>query len=1091
MPDSPASLILRALDPARSVVVEACAGSGKTWLVASRIVRLLLAGVAPGEILAITFTRKAAHEIEERVVDWLNLLATGSEAQLGDFLAERGVVADKEMLRTARGLYEGVLEAQPGLAVNTFHGWFLHLVDAAPLSANLAGATLVETGSRLFEELWQSFAASLQKAPDSALTEGFVRLLAEVGLVSTRRLIRRAFNRRSEWLAFGEGSPATAEKVMAALHEQLGVTERGRALNDFFMGDWPSDFKAYLGFLEMSELQGDQALVLDLRAALAEPRQAVCFELLRGVLLTGKNTLRQRKPGKTADRRFGVDGAQRFLDLHVQLGESLCDYLAWQLEERIVAFNQEACAVFQAFLAHVDEFKKARRQIDFVDAEWKVLELLRAEETAAFLQARLDARYRHVLLDEFQDTNPLQWQILLAWLAAYSDASRPGIFLVGDPKQSIYRFRRAEPKLFSVASDFLVREYGALRCEQDATRRNARPIVDVINALFLGVPEFAPFREQTSLVGELPGRVELLPLCVKAEDGQVTERDGLRDPLSEPDVEPQDMRLAQEADCLAVKIGEMAGVWQIAEKGVDGHAGQRPLRYGDIMLLVRSRTNLACYERALSAAGIPFAAGSRGGLLAALEVRDTVALLEFLVTPVADLKLAHALRSPVFSCNDEDLMQLASRQEASWWQRLVTLAAEGDCRASPCLARAARLLGEWLQAADRLPAHDLLDRIFHQGEVIERYRMAVPKGVSASVEANLRALLLLALDLDGGRFPSLPRFIDELRDLRDADVDDAPDEGVIEAQSVDAGRVRILTIHGAKGLEAPVVWLLGANSPPRGLESWDVLVDWPPQAPSPQHFSFYGRKEDHGAARQPLFEAESNAARREELNLLYVAITRARQVFIASGIENARDQGGTPYRLLEAALNRLGEGLAHGDTLPTLSSAPPEVAPGPAFAVRSSWPPVGERRRPPDAAERFGILLHALLERRTGGQETEGWWKEMGYNDVEYGRVLPVAERLLAAGSLQRFFDPAQYRRAWNEVELTSGDGELQRIDRLVELDSAFWVLDYKSSGSDSARLVDYRTQVAAYCRAVSGVFPGCQVRGALIFSDASFVEVC
>lgn len=182
-----------------------------------------------------------------------------------------------------------------------------------------------------------------------------------------------------------------------------------------------------------------------------------------------------------------------------------------------------------------------------------------------------------MLLDEFQDTNPLQWQILLAWLAAYSDAARPGIFLVGDPKQSIYRFRRAEPKLFSVASDFLVREYGALRCEQDATRRNAQPIVDVINALFLGVPEFVPFREQTSLVGALPGRVELLPLCIKTEDEHVPERAGLRDPLSEPDVEPEDLRLAQEAECLAATIGAMAGVWQIEEKGVDGQVGQRPL----------------------------------------------------------------------------------------------------------------------------------------------------------------------------------------------------------------------------------------------------------------------------------------------------------------------------------------------------------------------------------------------------------------------------------------------------------------------------------------------------------------------------------
>ena len=132
---------------------------------------------------------------------------------------------------------------------------------------------------------------------------------------------------------------------------------------------------------------------------------------------------------------------------------------------------------------------------------------------------------------------------------------------------------------------------------------------DVIKALLLGVPEFVPFREQTSLVGALPGRVELLPLCIKTEDEHVPERAGLRDPLSEPDVEPEDLRLAQEAECLAATIGAMAGFWQIEEKGVDGQVGQRPLRYGDIMLLVRSRTNPTCSERALSAAGIPFAAG--------------------------------------------------------------------------------------------------------------------------------------------------------------------------------------------------------------------------------------------------------------------------------------------------------------------------------------------------------------------------------------------------------------------------------------------------------------------------------------------------
>ncbi len=1095
MSDLARSIILRSLDPSRSVVVEACAGSGKTWLLASRIVRLLLAGVAPGEILAITFTRKAAREIEERVVGWLHLLATGHEVQIVNFLAERGVPADEVTLRSARGLYERVLATQPRLAVNTFHGWFLQLVDAAPLSANLAGATLVESDSRLFDELWQSFAAALQKTPESEVSQSFVHLLGKPGLESTRRLIRRALDRRSEWLAFGDDSHDVSEKVVAALREQLGIGAPGEALADFFGGDWSPDFQAYLGFLEMSDLKGDQDAAAKLRAALDEMALAQCFEALRATLLTKENTLRQKKPGKTADKRFGVDGAAQFFALHAQLGERLVDCLERQLEESIFAFNQDACSVFSAFLTHVEEFKKARRQIDFVDAEWNVLKLLRDEQTAAFLQAKLDARYSHVLLDEFQDTNPLQWQILLAWLEAYSDSSRPVVFLVGDPKQSIYRFRRAEPRLFSAASDFLLSEFGAVRCEQDATRRNAQPIVDVVNALFRDEVVFSPFREQTSFMGALPGRVELLPLFGKGEAEEAPVRETLRDPLSEPAVEPEDLRLRQEATALAGKIsgivGHVRNSWQIMAKGVDGQMQQRAVRYGDIMLLVRTRTNLAVYERALSAANIPFDAGSRGGLLAALEVRDIVALLEFLVTPLADIKLAQTLRSPVFACGDEELLQLAAREEVSWWMRLKALVADGGT--SPHLVRAAQLLGEWLQAADRLPAHDLLDRIFHQGEVIERYRLAVPEAAGAGVEANLRALLLLALDIDGGRYPSLPRCIDELRDLRDADANDAPDEGEISTQHADAGRVRILTIHGAKGLEAPIVWLLGANATPRPPDPWDVLVDWPPEAPSPQHFSFYGRKEDRGAKRQSLFEVEEQAAKREELNLLYVAMTRARQVFITSGIENSKEKGETPYRRLEAALEKLGGGLVYGDELPVSDATKGIQALQVATIALTPMPMVGERRRAPEAGERFGILLHALMERRTGVISKAGWWKDFGFAENDYRRVLPVAERLLAAPALQRFFDPSQYLRAWNEVDLTGGEGglqQLQRIDRLVEFEDALWVLDYKSSGRNTERLAEYQEQISGYCRTVANIFVGRAVRGVLIFSDASLLEV-
>jgi ATP-dependent helicase/nuclease subunit A len=1089
------------LDPACSAVVEACAGSGKTWLLAARIVRLLLAGAQPAEILAITFTRKAAREIEERVLAWLRLLATAPAPEAIDFLAERGVAnpsQDPETLARARNLYERLTASQPGLAVNTFHGWFLQLVAVAPLSANLAGTTLAEDGSRRFDELWQTFAARLQREPSSEVAQAFVRLLADVGQSGTKTLVRNGMARRAEWLACTRDEAEPAATLLDALRMLSGAGDSGQAVASFFASAATADARICADlFLNGNKTESGAAQ--GLLAALDLPTGEACFDALCRAALTADGTPRKLLANCTdaMSKRLGAPEAAKAVAHYNALAERLIAAEALRQEERNLAFNRDALLVHQSFIAHLEAFKAERRQIDFVDAEWRVLQLLSDESSAAFIQARLDARYRHVLLDEFQDTNPLQWQILLAWLDAYTDAARPTVFLVGDPKQSIYRFRRAEPRLFATASAFLQSRFGARFLARDETRRNAPAIIDVVNALFADEPAFQPFRQQHSHAVGLPGRVELLPLCAAEVESEAAESGApppiaLRNPLHEAASEAIDGRRRREAAQLAARLGAMLGQTLIRE-----HQGsreiERPLRCGDVLLLVRTRTQIAVYEQALAAAGIPFVAASRGGLLESLEVRDIVALLEFLVTPAADLQLAHALKSPLFACSDGDLLALAARPEAGWWPRLLAAATETGVSAP--LRRAAALIAGWVGAAAALPAHDLLDRIFHEGKVIARYRRAVPEARCAAALANLEALLLLSLDLDGGRYPSLPRFIDELKVLRRAEGDDAPDEGDLAAAGELAadGRVRIMTIHGAKGLEAPLVWLLDANGSPRRDGPWEVLVEWPPEAAAPSHFSFVGSKELRGTARAPLFEAEAAAAEREELNLLYVAVTRAKQLFFASGVLGDRSGAVTPYTRLQAALNKLdaaGEALIHGQPLPeavrkSADTPSPKPAAAPAAVI-----PVGERREMPDAAARFGILLHALLERRTEGRDEGEWWRAMDYSDADMARVFPVAERLLAAPDLQRFFDPALYRRAWNEMELTDTSGAVCRLDRLVEDDAAFWVLDYKSSGADTPRIDEYRAQVAGYCRAVARIFSSKPVRGALVFADASVVEV-
>ncbi|GBG00912.1 double-strand break repair helicase AddA [Azospira sp. I13] len=1130
----PRQLVLDALDPHRSVVVEACAGSGKTWLLASRIVRLLLEGAAPGDILAITFTRKAAREIEERVMGWLRDLAAMPEAEAVQFLAERGMTADAALLRRARGLYERVADAQPPLSVHTFHGWFLQLVAAAPLASGLAGSSLVESSGRLLEELWQSFAAELQADPEGELAGHFTALLQIAGLDGTRGLLMRLVGRRAEWLSYTGGRPDGVAHALEELQTLLGVGEPGEGLAAFFVADWEADFHAYLGFLEQSDTKTDQALVVPLRGAL-QPGVApeAAFEALGGVLLTQSGTLRARKPSGALDKRFGSDGAARFLALHQRLGESILATREVLRAEQILAFNRHGLSLGAAFLERLEKHKQARRLIDFVDAEWQVLQLLRDDSHAAFLQARLDARYKHILLDEFQDTNPLQWQILLAWLDAYRPGDGlepPRLFLVGDPKQSIYRFRQAEPRLFATAADFLEANFSARRLAQDATRRNAPAVVEVVNALFGAEPAFTGFRPQDSLAAGLPGRVELLPLVNLAEEGEAAEGEGgeaaaqndlagLRNPLTTPAATAGDPRREEEAARLAARLLELKATLPVRDGG-----GERPLRWGDVMLLVRKRTQLAAYERALKAAGIPYLAASRGGLLHTLEARDLAALLEFLVLPAADLALVQVLRSPICAVDEADLLILATLGPGSWWERLTGLAMRGE--APPRLARAHGLLAGWLAAADVLPGHDLLDRVFHEGEVLARYREAVPEALWPGVEANLLALLQLALDLDGGRYPSLPRFLDELTRLREADPDEAPDEGIVEASDGqggddDQGRVRILTIHAAKGLEAPLVWLLDANTGAGGqADAWNLLVDWPPEAERPTHLSLYGRKDERGAAREPLFAGEAALAEREELNLLYVAITRAKQMFVASGSAPKGGRTGgespenSPYQRLLRALEKLagpveaGMSPAYGDLVvgghvgqavienAAASDPSPCLLPGaPAadlFSELPELPPIGERRLGPGDDALHGILLHGCLERLTAGLPLEpDWWRRAGgatATEAGAAEAVRVAERLMAMPSLAFLLDPALPAR--NEAEICDGEGRVKRVDRLVETPEAVWVVDYKSSGADTKRLAEYRRQVAEYRELLTPLYAPRPVRAALLFGDGELREV-
>jgi ATP-dependent helicase/nuclease subunit A len=1075
-----------ALDPQNSIVVEACAGSGKTWLLVSRIVRLLLAGVQPGEILAITFTRKAAQEMQERLHDWLHFLAAADDAAVREFLKERAIDAvDDALLAKARGLYRDFLLSSSSITISTFHGWFMQIIQRAPLNAGVpVGMQLLERTAALREEAWDALADSLHAASDGELAQEMQWLFNAYGLHNTRSLLENFLGKRAEWWAFTLGQQEPVEWALQALQAELGVDLDDDPLEALLDEDFNLNAQAFAGLLASgSDAQQKLAKSLDdaMRMADLQSRYQALFDELH----TGKGEPRKLKAnkGQNADQ-YAALFENLLLVLH-----GVQDALA---ERAALRLNQAGLRCGAALLEHYQELKLQKQVMDFTDVEWQVARLMKQSESAEYMQYKLDSRYKQVLLDEFQDTNPLQWQILQAWFEASVAADeRPKIFIVGDPKQSIYRFRRADSRLFGAVKEFMMNEFSAKYITQNETRRNAPAVLEVVNGVFASHPDgFVDFENHLAHHLTLPGFVGVLPLALQEASKTETEQEvgALRNPLFEARAEADSGAREGEAAQFAATISDIVAHWSV----LDDKGKPRRASYGDIMVLVRKRTHLRIYEAALRAQNIPFLTSRRGGLLDTLEAEDIQALLMFLIAPFADLQLAQVLRSPIFSCSDNDLMQLAAlpateEKKASWWARLNQAVASGS--ASAALRRAQGLLHDWLSRADKLPVHDLLDHIYFSADVPHRYAAAVPEAMRATVQANLQALLEVALDVDGGRYPSLPRFLAELRELRAAE-NESPNEGKVGEVG---NALRIYTVHEAKGLEAPIVWLLDANDTRSRNDGYGVLLDWPTNAARPVHFSLYSTQAAHGSTRLPLFEAEENYARREGMNLLYVAITRAKQALLVSG--NGRSAEAEQKKNEQSWYDRIAQLQAPADNPLLVVSAGIETGTKttavPVDAALQRPMPTGQRAASLTLEQRRGTWLHALLQHLSAPgaiADEAAMQAQCGIPADEMSELWQQALQLMKQPQLQRFFDAAHYRSAHNEMPYVNAQGELKRIDRLVEFDTEVWVLDYKSGASHDP--APYRAQMAEYRGAMQSVYADKTVHCALVFSDGTLSDV-
>lgn len=1057
-----------ACDPRRSVAVEACAGAGKTWMLVSRILRALLDGAAPHEILAITFTKKAAGEMRQRLNEWLQGFAQATPEQLERELVMRGIgpQAAQELREPLRNLYQTLLAQGRPVQIRTFHSWFAALLRNAPLSlldmlGLPAAYELLEDDAQAVAQVWRPFHARLLRESEALVD--YRAVVATYGRYQTERALEAALQRRVEFqLADAQGAVLASVPPFSEHFPAFQGVDEPRAL---LLADGPlrqqlvqaaqilgrasqPSFSAKGGELEQALTQGDADGVL-------------------AALLT--------KDGGA--RKFGdkVAGIEQVRAVQAQL----LDVLAAQAQHEAWAYQQRMTRLTRLLVDEFAALKRERGWVDMSDVERAALQLLSDPVLGGWVQERLDARTRHLLIDEFQDTSPLQWQALHAWLSGYAGAGGgaepPSLFIVGDPKQSIYRFRRAEPQVFIAAQAF-VRDLGGDLLSCDHTRRNAPAVLELVNQAMGAAQaqgQYDNFRRHTTESRDAGG-VLALPQIARPDkpDRDADAPAGWRDSLTTPRVTPEEtlrtLECRQAAHWLATQIA----------------AGLHPK---EIMVLSRKRDRLAVMQDELRVLGIPAQQPEKSDLGAAPEVQDIVALLDALVSPAHDLSLARALKSPLFGVDDADLVQLALHQrelKLPWFEVL-----QKTELLTPSLQGLGPVLTRWQGWLAALPPHDALDAIFDDGDVLARFVAAAPSTQREAVLSNLQALLAAALQVDGARYATPYALVRALRRQGAG--------GVPAPTLADADAVRLLTVHGAKGLEAELVLLLDTDAPAPKAQTMGVLLDWPGEAETPQRFIFLASESAVPPSVQPALEVERQARSREELNALYVALTRAQQRLVLSSVQPHQASGASWWQRLQDLCTPLETPSVYAAVtgapvgafmLPILPPAPVEQA---HIAIKTGVIQAAAKDTP---ESRVGQAMHRLLE--WAALDATGWAPqqvqrvaaEFGLEPAQAEQAAAMALRILQ-GEGAWAWRATELSWHGNEVPVTL-QGSVRRIDRLVRhRDGNWWVLDYKSAAQPQAR-DELLAQLRSYRRAVQAACPDEPVRAAFLSAAGRLEEI-
>lgn len=1116
----------RAARPDAHIWLSASAGTGKTHVLTARVLRLLLAGVPPERILCLTFTKAGAAEMAERVHSRLARWVQARGSEVAKDLVALGEDPGPESVARARLLFARVLDATGGgLRIQTIHSFCQALLAAFPLEAGLVPG-FKPLDARGQTELARSALITMieraEQTHDRPLIEAIEALAMRLGEVATTAYL-------------GKSVPAT--RLLDALPEDIApflLTFLGLPDGDIeqAMATGCSDEHIPPAVLQrLARANADWGTKSGLAVAdgvaqwlgtAAEGRVAL-IEPLMAALVTKEGLARNRDKAKLVDADSG------YVDAAEEIGARLKALLDLRAQ---VAFARLAAQGLHAGRAYARSYAQAKRHagmVDFDDLIGRASDLLNRTGMAEWIRFKLDQRIDHMLVDEAQDTNDAQWELVEAIVEDYFEAepddlggARRTLFVVGDTKQAIFGFQGTSPEAFRDA----LHRFRA-RAERTGHRIDALPlalsfrsmpaVLEVVDATLAQIGAGAigldalPAGHHSAR--RHPGRVLLLPPTVAGlRGGEEDDEDGaVEESENSDDIAGEESWLADHQRRHAERIALQVKAWLDPKTPLRLHSKGRNARPGDVLILLRSRSALSRLIVArLYEAGVPVAGVDRLRLQAPLAVRDLLAVLRFAVQPEDDLNLANLLVSPLIGWSQDDLMHRAPREKGvSLWSHLrATLPAEQ-------LAALRALLA----AADFTTPYRYLESLL-SGAMDGRRKLVARLGEEA--RDAMDELLNAALGFEADDHPSLQRFIDWF-DRGDADIKRELAEG--------GDMVRVMTVHGSKGLEAPIVLLADAAFDPAMRPRANAL-DLPVKGRSLPILR--PTKAEACAPVAEAMAAADSADMEEHWRLLYVAMTRAEELLVVTGALGPRSKGETPtlswHRMVQTAMEAMGADALSTDYWGTglewrgpqglsdakvdkaeaaIGAMPPQPdwlhrpAPAEARPPRPLAPSAANEDDVPDpppsaamrrAAER-GRLLHALFERlpdvalNERAVAAERWL-------AGAGKVEDAAERAgLIAHALAVIDDPAHEAlfgaQALAEAPIAAVVGEqviAGTVDRLLVTERLVQVVDFKTGrlvpeGSEAVPPAHLR-QMAAYVAALGVIFPDREIRASLLYSS-------